>query len=101
MLHIVTDEGAGHPKLHIGFEPVVVRGVDLRDQRLEAFFQDQEVQVCRAVIMAMSDAKQISDRAVDRDRVSRRLYAVESEMAFCIGNLPRKFISACLGSCCS
>src|SRR5688572_20820344 len=48
---VVADQRAGDAELDVCLKLVVVRRVDLRDQRLEAFPENEEVQMRRAEIV--------------------------------------------------
>ena len=42
---VVADEVAGDAELHVGLDVRIVRGVDLRDERLEAVLAGEEMQM--------------------------------------------------------
>src|ERR1700753_2644383 len=64
----------------------IVRRVDLRDQRLEASLEDHEVQVGGTEVVASRGPHQIADRAIDGNRIARRLDTPELKLPFRIGD---------------
>ncbi len=74
-------------------------GKDLRDQRVVTFRENDEMQVCRAVWVAMLDTEQVSDGAVRGYRVTGWPQASEVEVAVRIRKKwPLRFISGWPGS---
>src|SRR6185437_4519810 len=86
MANIVANQRAGDAELRVGFELGIVRRIDLRNQRLEAFLEDQEMQMRRAEIVPVRDPQQITDGTFDWDRIAGWLYAAETEMTMTIGH---------------
>src|SRR5262245_30299180 len=94
--HIVTDQSACDAKLHIGFQLFVIIYINLRDQSLEALLENQEVQVCRTIIVTAGCTHKIADRAVNGNWVARGLHAPKTEMTLRIGSELSAQIHWCL-----
>src|ERR1700710_1602868 len=75
----------------------IIRRVDLRNQRLEAWLKDHEVQMRRPEIMATGGPHQLADRAVHRNGIPRRLHTAEMKPPGIIGNEPPAQIHLGLG----
>src|SRR5579885_3003306 len=78
--HVITDERAGDAELHIAIELLVVIDIDLRDQRFESVFENQEVQVRRTKIVPLAGTDKVAHRTINRDRIARRLDAAKAEI---------------------
>src|SRR5262249_21997516 len=77
--HVIADEMARDAELHVGLDELVVRDVELRDQRLEAVLAGEEMKMRRAHIVPALRAQEVPGRAVDRDRIARGLHAAKAD----------------------
>src|SRR5262245_42986589 len=84
--YVIADEGTSHAELHVRLEFLIVVDIDLRDKSLEAFLENQKMQMGRTIIVTSRGAHQIADRSVDWDGIACGLHTAEAEMTFSIGH---------------
>jgi hypothetical protein len=74
-----------HTELYIGFKHGIIIRVDLRGDALEAWLENQEVEVGRPKIVALLNGQEITDGAIDRYWIPCRLDAPEAKTTIRIG----------------
>src|SRR5271157_5330437 len=86
MPHKITEQMAGDAELYVAIDVFVIRRIDLRNQRLESDLVSQEMQMRWAHVVPALRTQKLAHRAVDRNRITGRLDAAETDMAFRVGD---------------
>ena len=81
----MSDQGAGHAKLHICFKMRIIIGIDLADHSFEARLIDQSVNMRGAEGMAILRGEQLADNPRGGHGIASGLDGAKPETPLVIG----------------